>query len=88
MGKILAICNIVEFKFCNLKYDPEKSVELREYYLEINPDYHINKKNALNFYGNLNDNQIKEYTRNYYNLVIEKLPGKLKEIIPLQNFSI
>ena len=59
MGKILAICNILEFKFWNLKYDPEKSVELREYYLEINTDYHINEKNSLNFYGNLNDNQIK-----------------------------
>ena len=88
MGKILAICNIVEFKFYNLKYDTERSVELREYYLEVTPDYRINKKNSLNFYGNLNDNQIKECTRNSYNLVIEKLPRKLKEIIPLQNFSI
>ena len=24
MSKMFAICNIVEFKFCNLKYDPEK----------------------------------------------------------------
>lgn len=44
MGKILTICNIVEFKFYNLKYDTERSVELREYYLEVTPDYHINKK--------------------------------------------
>ena len=43
LGKIFAIWNIVEFKFCNLKYDPEKSVELREYYPEVTPDYHINK---------------------------------------------
>ena len=83
MGKMFDICNIVEFKFCTLKCDPEKSVELREYYPEVTPAYHMNKKhwNSVNFYGNLNDNQIKEWITNSYNLVIEKLPRKLKEKI-------
>jgi len=36
--------------------------KFREYYPEVTPAYHMNKKNwnSVNFYGNLNDNQIKE----------------------------
>ena len=32
MGKMFSLCNMLEFEFCKLKYDPEKSLELREHY--------------------------------------------------------
>jgi len=35
--------------------------------------------NSVNFNGELNDNQIKEWISDSYNLVIDKIPKKLKE---------
>ena len=61
MDNMFAICNMVEFKFCNLKCDPEKAGELREYYPEVTPAYHMNKKNwnSVNFDGNLKERKQK-----------------------------
>jgi predicted DNA-binding protein (MmcQ/YjbR family) len=32
IGMMFYLCNMLEFEICNLKCDPEKSLELREYY--------------------------------------------------------
>jgi predicted DNA-binding protein (MmcQ/YjbR family) len=81
MGKMFSLCNMLEFEFCNLKCDPEKSLELREYYPEVTPAWHMSKKhwNSVNFNGELNDNQIREWISDSYNLVVEKMSKKLKE---------
>ena len=81
MGKMFALCNMMEFEFCNLKCNPEKAMELREKFLEVTPAWHMSKKhwNSVNFNGELNDNQIKEWISDSYNLVIDKMPKKLKE---------
>ena len=71
----------MEFEFCNLKCDPEKAMELRDIFSEVTPAWHMSKKhwNSVNFNGELNDNQIKESISDSYNLVIDKIPKKLKE---------
>ena len=71
----------MEFEFCNLKCDPEKAMELRDIFSEVTPAWHMSKKhwNSVNFNGELNDNQIKEWISDSYNLVIDKMPEKLKE---------
>lgn len=81
MGKMFSLCNMMEFEFCNLKCDPEKAMELRESFHEVTPAWHMSKKhwNSVNFNGELNDNQIKEWISDSYNLVIDKMPKKLKE---------
>ena len=81
MGKMFALCNMMKFEFCNLKCNPEKAMELREKFPEVTPAWHMSKKhwNSVNFNGELNDNQMKEWISDSYNLVIDKMPKKLKE---------
>jgi len=56
-------------------------MELREKFPEVTPAWHMSKKhwNSVNFNGELNDSQIKEWISDSYNLVIDKMPKKLKE---------
>ena len=42
-GKIFALLNIYEFAGVNLKYDPERSIELRERYEGVILGYYMNK---------------------------------------------
>ncbi len=58
----------------NVKCDPEKAVELREQYSCILPGYHMNKKhwNTIIIDGSLNQNQLKEFIKDSYFLVVPK----------------
>lgn len=82
-GKIFAIIDIELFESVNLKCDPEKAVELREHYSGIVPGYHMNKKhwNTVKFDGSVSDKMILELVDHSYELVLESLPKKTKEII-------
>jgi len=42
--KIFALLDIEDFKFVNLKCNPERSVELRSEYEGVIPGWHMNKK--------------------------------------------
>lgn len=81
MGKMFALCNMMTFEFCNLKCYPEKAIMLREEFTEVNPAWHMNKKhwNSVSFMGDLSDQQIEQWVKDFYNLVVKNMPKKLKE---------
>jgi predicted DNA-binding protein (MmcQ/YjbR family) len=80
MEKIFALTDIEgEFRV-NLKCNPAKAIEYRERYPEIIPAYHMNKKhwNTIIIDGNLSDDFIQKMIDDSYNLIVEKLPKKIK----------
>ena len=82
MGKVYALTGLDSFEFINLKCDPEYAVELREKYDgSIRPGYHMNKQQWNSVYtdGRVSDVLIKQLIDDSYNLIVDKLPKKLKE---------
>lgn len=64
----------------NVKCVPEKALALREEYDAIRPGYHMNKQhwNTIILDGSVPDHLLKELIRHSLDLVIEKLPKKLR----------
>ncbi len=82
--KIFCLTNIENYKYVNLKCNPEKAIELREQYSEVTPGYHMNKKhwNSVNPQGKITKNLMKRWILDSYNLVVAGLPKKVqKELI-------
>jgi len=65
----------------NLKCDPEKAIDLREYYEGIRPGYHSNKKywNTIVLDSDVPHKLIKELIQHSVDEVIKKLPKKKQE---------
>ena len=81
MGKMYALSGIDNFEFINLKCDPEYAIELREQYDgAIRPGYHMNKKqwNSVDTNGDVPAAMIYQLINHSYELVVNKLPKKLK----------
>jgi len=82
MGKMFALCGLEHQPlFINLKCDPDRAVELREQYDCIQPAYHMNKKHWNSVYiesGELSRNELLELIDHSYQLVVSKLPKKVK----------
>jgi predicted DNA-binding protein (MmcQ/YjbR family) len=86
-GKIFALTDINEPYFkVNLKCNPEKAVELRELYSEVQPGYHMNKKhwNSVDVLS-LQNSFVEELVLHSYNLVKLGLSKKEKSEIGLGN---
>ena len=82
MGKMFALTGLDNIPFSvNLKCDPDRSLELREYHPEIQPGYHMSKKhwNTVNFSGSLTTNMLCELTDHSYKLVVSGLTKKAKQ---------
>lgn len=83
MGKIFSICPLERLPpQVNLKCDPERAIELREEYDGvIIPGYHMNKThwNTLEIENNIPNGILIELIDHSYDLIVEKLPKKLKE---------
>jgi predicted DNA-binding protein (MmcQ/YjbR family) len=81
MGKIFALANLDGNLSLNLKCDPERAVELRERFPNVRPGYHMDKKhwNTIDMDGSVSLKLIKEWIDHSYDLVVAKLPKKLKE---------
>ena len=82
MNKVFALGNINGRPLkINLKCDPEKALEYRELYEEVQPGYHMNKKhwNTINFEGDLPDKKLHYFINHSYELVVSKLAKKEKE---------
>lgn len=81
MGKMFALCDADEFESINLKCDPELAITLREQYEAVNPGYHMNKQhwNTINMDGSVDDNLLKEWIDNSYDLIVSSLTKKIKE---------
>ena len=76
-GKMFALCGIYDSPLTvNLKCDPERAIELREKYNEIQPGYHMNKThwNTVNIENILPHNLICELIDHSYELVVKGLP--------------
>lgn len=80
-GKMFALTSLEKDPSINLKCDPEKAIELRERFPAVAPGYHMNKRlwNTIQIDGSIPDNLIWECIDESYQLVVEKLPKKLKE---------
>ena len=64
----------------NAKNTPEKCIELREQYPNILPGFHMNKShwNTVHVNEEISDALICELIDDSYNLVVSKLPKKVK----------
>ncbi len=81
MGKMFALANLDGPLTLNLKCDPEIAVELRERYPAVQPGYHMDKKhwNTVDMDGSVPDKLVRQWIDHSYELVVAKLPKKLKE---------
>ena len=81
MGKMFALTDLVDAFSLNLKCDPERAIELREQFPAIQPGYHMNKAhwNTVLMDGSLSSNLILELIDHSYQLVVDKLPGKIRQ---------
>jgi predicted DNA-binding protein (MmcQ/YjbR family) len=85
-GKIFAITGLDSDQFSvNLKCDPERAVELREQYPEIQPGWHMSKKhwNTVDFEGSLNGAMLRELIDHSYDLVVKSLKKADREALDL-----
>jgi predicted DNA-binding protein (MmcQ/YjbR family) len=74
--KLFALTGLESGQFSvNLKCDPDKAVELREQYPEIQPGWHMNKKhwNTVDFEGSLDGRILRELINHSYDLVAKSL---------------
>lgn len=84
LGKVFAITGLDNEEFAvNLKCDPERAIELREEYGDIRPGFHMNKKhwNTVLFENELEDDLLKELIDHSYDLVVQKLRKKDREML-------
>jgi len=81
MGKMFALTDLVDAFSLNLKCDPERAIELREQFPAIQPGYHMNKAhwNTVLIDGSLSSKLILELIDHSYQLVVDKLPGKIRQ---------
>lgn len=83
MGKMFVLTNLEGNWSLNLKCDPQRAIELREMYPAIQPGYHMNKAlwNTVMMDGSLSSRLILEMIDHSYQLVVDKLPLKLKSAL-------
>src|SRR5574344_2868109 len=63
-----------------VKLEPGFADEIREYYDEVRPAFHWNKKHWSDIYlRQIDDELVKEWIRRSYELVLSKLPKKIRE---------
>jgi len=85
MGKMYLLVDIEDPSTVNLKCDPDRAIELRVAYEDVQPGYHMSKKhwNTVRVNGELSWDFIKELIDHSYELVVSGLPKKAQ--LELQN---
>ncbi len=76
-GKMFALASLDEVPpRVNLKCDPERALDLRDLYEEVQPGYHMNKKhwNTVVLSGGVPDNEVRAMIDHSYELVAAGLP--------------
>lgn len=88
MGKMFALTGLSEINYSvNLKCDPERAIELRDRYHQVQPGFHMHKKhwNTVSFEDGLSDEFLKELIDHSYELVVKGLPKQTQaELAKLQ----
>jgi predicted DNA-binding protein (MmcQ/YjbR family) len=80
-GKMFCLISIAQPNTCNLKCNPEKSVELRANYTGIIPGFHMDKNhwNTVSFNADVPHALIIDLIDNSYQLVCNNLSKKVKK---------
>ncbi len=84
-NKMFALADLKNGDRVNLKCDPERAVELREQYSEVQPGFHMNKTtwNTVFINGSLSPKLIQEMIDHSYELIVASLPKRLQAEIKL-----
>lgn len=83
-GKMFSLANLSGFEngnpSANLKCNPEKALELRAEYEDIQPGYHMSKIhwNTVNINKNVSDKLVFELINHSYELVFNSLTKKIQ----------
>ncbi|MFM9910220.1 MAG: MmcQ/YjbR family DNA-binding protein [Chitinophagaceae bacterium] len=88
MGKMFLLCPLdTEGLQFNVKCDPDYAVELREQYPTVIPGYHMSKKhwNTIIDDGSVPLKKLTEWIDHSYDLVVESLSKKTKELLLKNN---
>jgi predicted DNA-binding protein (MmcQ/YjbR family) len=78
-GKMFALLALDEVPTAvNLKCDPDRALELRDRYEQVQPGYHMNKKhwNTVVLDGVIPDKEVREMIDHSYKLVARSLPKR------------
>ena len=82
-GRMYALADMVDFTAVSVKCDPDRAVELRERYAEVQAGFHLSKRhwNTIRTNGDLPDAFLREQIRNSYLLVLRQnvTPKALRE---------
>lgn len=83
LNKWFCFVNVDVFDFCDIKCDPEQIEDLQEQYDGTRPGYHMNKKHwiSVSFNSDVPDSKIKEMVKRSYDIVVESLPKKQREML-------
>src|ERR1700675_1157720 len=76
-GKMFALASLEDLPArANLKCDPDRALELRDRYEEVQPGYHMSKKhwNTVDLEGGIPEVELKEMIDHSYELVVKSLP--------------
>ena len=75
-GKIFLLASLESIPLqINLKCDPEKAIELREEYEDVQPGWHMSKKhwNTIILEGNIRWNDLRDWIDHSYDEVVKGL---------------
>ena len=78
-GKMFALASLDEVPpRVNLKCDPERALDLRDRYEEVQPGYHMNKKhwNTVELGGGIPEAELRSMIDHSYDLVLARLPKR------------
>ena len=84
VGKMFALLDLSDdSRGISLKCDPDLAIELRERYHELTGAWHFNKThwNGIALDGSITDKQLKEWIDHSYNIIVESLPRKKRELL-------
>jgi predicted DNA-binding protein (MmcQ/YjbR family) len=79
-GKMFALTNFEKFESFSVKCDPETALVLRQIHKTVTAGYHLNKRhwNTVKIDGSIDDETLKGFIRDSYNLVVSGLSRKVK----------
>lgn len=82
--KIFACIGLVRNDYLALKCDPDRALDLRDQYPDIEPAWHWNKKywNQVRISGNLQPDFVKSLIRHSYAEVVKKMPKRTRLLLP------
>ncbi|MBA3274044.1 MAG: MmcQ/YjbR family DNA-binding protein [Chthoniobacterales bacterium] len=85
-GKMFALLAFEEVPAtANLKCDPDRALELRDRYEDVQPGYHMNKRhwNTVVLAGSVPDGELRAMIDQSYSLVAASLPKRVRAELQL-----